>query len=52
MSVKGRLDDMEQDGTELNLDGINKPNLAQISEKAECLTGMHFLFIWIDLFCN
>ena len=39
MSVLSRLESMGEDGTELNLDGINKPDLNAIEPKAETLTG-------------
>ena len=44
MSVPKRLSKMGADGTELNLDGISKPELEKIpAAKAAELTGMAFL---------
>lgn len=40
MSVLSRLQSMGEDGTELNLDGISKPNLNEIKSKADTITGM------------
>jgi len=40
MSVLSRLESMGEDGTELNLDGISKPDLSKIQAKAESLTEL------------
>jgi len=40
VSLSDRISKVDDENTELNLDGLQKPDLALLSAKADVITGM------------